>query len=198
MALFKRGISASKLVRDASVKLDEFTDAIDTLLTRLSDAEASLPVAERRREICTAVWAAIAVSVEASALSIEEREKIAPLMQEILLPYWNKHCAGQADMAALLAARATAYLRGRDEKSQVVTANIIVSRLLDAIGTAETLKPNLVRTLTPLFAHRMLGKIHYINDMKARFGIQLPVIVAICATAEVIAAYEPAFRAAIR
>jgi hypothetical protein len=40
----------------------------------------------------------------------------------------------------------------------------------------------------------MLGGTHYLDDMKARFGIQLPVIAAICAIAEFIAAYEPAFR----
>jgi hypothetical protein len=97
-------------------------------------------------------------------------------------------------MAALLATRATLYLNGRNEKSQVATASIIVGRLLDAIGAAEALKPELARMLTPIFAHRMLGGTHHIDDLKTRFGAHLPVIAAICAAAEAIAAYEPALR----
>jgi hypothetical protein len=189
-----RGISAQQLVRDFGANLDALTEKVDALLTRLSEAEATLPVVERRREICTAIWAAITASFEASTLSSEEREKIVPLVQEVLVPYWHQHCAAEPEMAELLATRATLYLNGRDERSQVATASLIVSRLLDAIGAAEDLKPRLANTLAPLFAHRMLGKIHHINDLKSRFGIQLPIVAVICATAEVVAAYEPALR----
>lgn len=97
-------------------------------------------------------------------------------------------------MAAWLAEHAPRYLEGRDPKSQVITAATIVKRLLAAIGVSAALEPGLTRTLIPLFAHRMIGDSEYLSDIKIRLGIQLPVIAALCAAADVAMNCEPALR----
>ena len=191
MAETRRGVPASQLARDCGVDLADFTDKIDALLTRLSVIEATMSIPERRREICTAVWAAIQASFEASKLSPVERDGVLPLLQKMLIPYWQEHCAGAARMADWLADHASNYLDGSERNSQVATAGAIVTRLLNTIGTAERLKAPLARALIPMFAHRMLGDVEHISDIKARLGIQLPVIAVLCAT---LAAYEPALR----
>jgi len=194
MPLFRRGIPATQLARDFGVTLNDFTSQVDSLLGRLTENEASMPAPQRGGEVCSAVWAAISASFEASSLSPEEREKLAPLVQEVLIPFWQKHCSNEPGMATILAERTTLYLHGKDSRSQVATATVIVSRLLDTIGVNESLKPQLLRRLIPLFAHRMLGDIHHINHAKTRYGIQLPILAAIVATAEVVAVYEPALK----
>jgi hypothetical protein len=194
MAPSRHGLPVGHLARDCGVYLDEFTAKVDELLMRLSAAEASMPVPERRREICTAIWAAVQAAFEASTLSPLEREEILPLLQEVLIPYWQQHCAGEPQMSAWLERHSTRYLQGRNRKSQVATATVIVERLLDTMGTAAQLRPGLVHTLVPLFAHRMIGDTEYLGDIKRRIGIQLPLLIAVCTAADVVAAYEPALR----
>ncbi len=68
MGRFNRGISAKQLVRDYGTTLSDFTAQVDSLVTRLPESEISMPVAERRREVCVAIWAAITAAFDASAL----------------------------------------------------------------------------------------------------------------------------------
>jgi hypothetical protein len=194
MAVNRRGLPASKLARDCGVYIGDFMEKVDALLAGLSEAEASLPMPGRRREICTAVWAAVQASFEAAWLSPEERTVLLPLLQKVLLPYWQKHCAQDPEMAAWLAEHAQRYLERRDPRSQVITAGTIVQRLLAAIGVVPSLEPELMRTLIPLFAHRMIGDSEYLSDIKSRLGIQLPALAALCAVAEVVMNCEPALR----
>jgi hypothetical protein len=195
MSVFRRGVSARQLARDTSVNVHAFTQRVHELLAHLSVAEARMPLPERRREACTAIWAAITASFEASALSPEERDKVIPALQEALSVYWEMDCAEGTEMGARLKEGAAAYLLGRHPASQVSTANAIVTRLLDAIGTADAVKPRLKRSLIPLFAHRMLGNTHHLNDVKTRIGIRMPMVAALLTAAEVAASYEPVLRA---
>jgi hypothetical protein len=194
MPVFRRGVSARQLARDASVNIHAFATRVHELLTPLSPAEASMPVPERRREVCTAIWAAITASFDASALSAEERDKVFGALQEALVREWDQaHTVGP--MGAQLQEAAEAYLLGRHPRSQVTTANAIVTRLLEVIGVAEAVKPRLKRALIPLFAHRMLGHTHHLNDVKARLGIRLPLVAALVTASEVAAVCEPVLRA---
>jgi len=175
----KNGVPAAQLARDFGTMLGDFTGQVDALLTQPAIAESSVPLAHIRREVCAAVWAAINSAFEASSLSSEEKDRLAPLLQERLIPMWEKHCAGDPDVAQFLAERAAFYVRGRSPSSQVATASTIVQRLLDEIGASGELRRQLARKLIPLFAHRMLGDTTHIDDLKSRFGIQLPLIAAL-------------------
>ncbi len=194
MGFQKSGMSATRLVREYGATLEKFTAEVDALVTRLSDAEASMPVAQRRQEICTAIWAAMSAAFEASALSDEERSRLMPLLGEVLVPYWERHCAPDPQLTQLLLARSKTYLAGGNRQSQVVTASSIVSRLLDEIGAATGHRSRLERQLVPLFAHRMLGDIHYIDDLKTRIGIQLSIVATLCAALGLAEVCEPALR----
>ena len=194
MGIQKAGMSATRLVREYGASLENFTAEVDAVVTRLSETDASMPVAERRREICTALWAAMSAAFEASALSDEERARLMPLLGAVLVPYWEKHCAPDPQLARMMADRAQAYLAGGNRRSQIVTASSIVRRLLDQIGAADAPRSRLERQLVPLFAHRMLGDIHYIDDLKNRIGIQLSVLATICAALGLAEACEPALR----
>jgi hypothetical protein len=94
----------------------------------------------------------------------------------------------------MLADRARTYLAGGNRQSQIVTASSIVRRLLDEIGAADAPKSRLERQLVPLFAHRLLGDIHYIDDLKNRIGIQLSLLATLCAALGLAQACEPALR----
>jgi hypothetical protein len=62
------------------------------------------------------------------------------------------------------------------------------------VGAEGEEKRQLSRKLIPLFAHRMLGDTYHIDDLRTRFGIQLPLIATLCLTAGVTQAVEPALR----
>lgn len=188
------GMSATRLVREYGASLEKFTAEVDALVTRLSEAEASMPVARRRQEICTAIWAAMSAAFEASAFSDVERSRLVPLLGEVLVPYWERHCAPDPQLAQFLSDRSRSYLAGGDRKSQVITASSIVRRLLDEIGAATAHKSRLERQLVPLFAHRMLGDIHYFDDLKTRIGIQLSIVATLCAAFGLAEVCEPALR----
>jgi hypothetical protein len=183
--------SLHRLARDFGTLLGDFTEQVDVLLTQ-PGVECARSVPEIRREVCVAVWAAITAAFEASAMSREEKQKLAPLLQEKLIPFWEKHCASDPDVAQRMSERASVYLEQRNPRSQVATATHIVQRLLDEIGA--TRKRELARRLIPLFAHRMLGDTHHINDLRMRFGLQLPIIATLCITAAITQAVQPALR----
>lgn len=189
----KTGVPASQLARDFGVMLSDFITQVDRLLTRPL-VEGASPPADIRREVCVAVWASITAAFEASSLSREEKDRLAPLLHEKLVPLWDEHCASDPQMAGQIAARASNYLQGRDPRSQVATASAIVKRLLDEIGAAGEPRRELTRRLIPMFAHRMLGDTYHIDDLKTRFGIQLPVLATMCFTAGFTHALEPALR----
>lgn len=196
MAMNRRGIPATQLARDYGVSLNEFADEVVTLLAALDAEQATASAADRCRESCAAVWAAMTAALDASALSEEERRRIMPLMLNTLLPFWKKHCAADDDIGAMLRERSRFYLERRDAESQIKTAANIVNRLLDTIGISAAARPALARTLNARFAHRMLGDVHKINDVRARFGIELSVIAALCAMSQMLlsVSYEPVLR----
>lgn len=195
MSTQKRGLPANQVVRDYARTLDDFSAQVDRLVTQLTGIEASMPVADRQREVCVAIWAAITAAFEASSLLPEEKQKLTPLLQEVLVPYWEKHCIAEQQVAQLVSQSATPYLSGRDPHSQVVTATAIVDRLLDQIGATRQIRPELAKSLIPLFAHRILGDIQHINQLRNISGIHFPLMVTLCVTLEFATLYGPAIRA---
>lgn len=175
----RTAISTQRLARDFGTLLGDFTAQVDVLLTQPAP-QTAVTVPEIRREVCVAVWAAITASLEASAMSPEEKGRVTPLLHEFLIPFWQQHCAADPGITGLLAARAANYLEGRDPRSQVATATHIVARLLEEIGADGEEKQQLSRKLIPMFAHRMLGDTYHINDLRTRFGFQLPMFAALC------------------
>ncbi len=179
-----RGIAASQLAREHGARLVDFGDEVITLLARLDARQSSAQTSaldKRKTEICAAVWAANLAAIEASSLSEEERKQLTLLLREQLLPYWLQHCGSQLHGAALIEERSLQYLRDRETHSQVKTAARLVLELLTALNVQEEARVRLISTLTPLFAHRMLGDVHRLNDVRTRSGINLPVVAALCA-----------------
>jgi hypothetical protein len=189
-----RGISAEQLARDYGVSLNGFAEEIVTLLTALPPEDVSAPVPERCRETCASVWAAMVAALDASSLTTQERQRITPMLRDVVVPYWRQHCAADEDIPGMLDARSVHYLRHRDPASQIKTATHVVGRLLETIGIAAHARAALATTLTAAFAHRMLGDIHRINEVRARFGIDLPVLAALTALAQATMSYEPVLR----
>ena len=66
----------------------------------------------RCREVCAAVAAAMTSALDASTLTPEERAQLDPLLNEVLLPFWNTHCADDPEAQAYIQARAAHYLAG--------------------------------------------------------------------------------------
>ncbi|HTU65308.1 MAG TPA: hypothetical protein VMF52_05125 [Steroidobacteraceae bacterium] len=195
MTTQKRAKAAKQVVREYGKTLQVFIDQVDALVTHLGSSEATMPVPQRRREVCAVVWAVMSAAFAASSLSAEENERLAPLLREVLVPYWEKYCSSEAGMEKMLTERAAYYLDDRDPESQVATASSLVRKLLDSIGADQRSKIELSRTLVPLFAHRMLGDTLHINDVKNRFGIQLSVLGALVAAIGLAqAAYDSALR----
>jgi hypothetical protein len=133
-------------------------------------------------------------ALDASALSKHEREQLTPMLLEVLLPFWQKRCADEPGIPGLLAERATHYLRHRDPASQIKTAASLVNGLMHRLGIAPTTQVSLGRSLTALFAHRMLADTHSINEVRARFGIELPMVAALGAIVQATMTYEPVLR----
>ena len=190
----RRGMSAAELARECGVSLNEFADDVVNLLAQLDASEVTADAAERCRESCAAVWTAMVAAIDASALTKSERDHLTPLLLDVLLPFWKKHCVDEPDIPALLAARASHYLRQRDSSSQIKTAANLVNGLMQRLGIAPTTQIALGKSLTALFAHRMLGDTHRINQVRARFGIELPIVAALTAIVQVTMSYEPVLR----
>jgi len=189
----RRGIPASQLAREYGVSLSEFTDEVIGILSRL-DANASGAGHARRREICAAVSAAMVAALEASALSEDERVRLQPLINEVLVPFWSRHCATDGDAAKFIIARSTHYLSGRTTGSQVKTAVNIVGALLEALDVPEQYRPALTKRLSPAFAHRMVGDVFRMNDLRNRRGIELSLIATLCALLGMTMNYDPILR----
>jgi hypothetical protein len=194
MPINRRGISATQLAREYGVSLNEFADDVVNLLGQLDPSEVEATPAERCRESCAAVWSAMVAALDSSALTATERQQIKPLLLDVMLPFWRKYCADEADIPAMLAERAATYLAKRDAYSQIKTAAGVVNELMERLGVAPATRGTLGKSLTALFAHRMLGDVHRINDVRARFGIDLPVIAALAAIVQVTMNYEPVLR----
>jgi hypothetical protein len=190
----QRGMPASQLARDYGVSLKDFSNEVIALLARVDGADTAGNSA-RRREICAAVSATMAIALDTSSLSDEERAKLRPLLHEVLLPFWNSHCAGDARAANLITERSTHYLGRRVMGSQIKTAVNIVTALLDALEIPAERRNELAATLAPSFAHRLVSDIHRINDVRARFGIELSLLATLCALLEMSVPYESILRA---
>jgi hypothetical protein len=173
MAGSVRRISASKLARDYGVSISDFTNDVIALLARAQGDSASLRTGPGRREVCAAVSAAMVAALDASTLSEEERAKLRPLVDEVLMPFWTSHCSMDSDAAAYITGRSVHYLSGRVAGSQVKTAINIVTALLDALAIPAERREELTIALAPSFAHRMVADIYRINDVRMKFGIEL-------------------------
>jgi hypothetical protein len=190
----RRGIPASQLARDYGVSLNDFVSEVTALLDRLDVQPASGRAPARRREICAAVAAAMTAALDASTLTPEERAHLDPLLNNVLLPFWNKHCADDAEAQAYIGTRAAHYLSARDSKSQVKTAVGIVTALIEALEVSQEHKDDMVRKLAPSFAHRMIGDLYRINEVRTKFGIELSLIVTICALLQMSMSHETILR----
>jgi hypothetical protein len=174
MAAGRRGVPAKKVARDFGLDLTPFVNDVMALVSGLAADEASVSIAERRRETCGALWAAILLSLEASALRADETQALGPLLFACLEPTWKKHWSAIDE--AQLRARAHKYLNQQDARSQVKTASKIVRCLFDTIQVAEQGRRRLSKRLAVLIGHRMLGDIHRLNEFKMNSGIQISVV----------------------
>ena len=192
----RRGIPASQLARDYGVSLNEFSDSIIGLLGNEWPAADDAARVLRRREVCAAVSAAMIAAFDASTLAPEEREKLHALIDEVLLPFWSKHCAHEGpELAAFIAKRSAYYLQGRVADSRVKSAVNMVRALLDAIDAPELSRAALQERLIPAFAHRMVGDAYRINEVRRKFGIELSLLATICALLQISVSYDPILRA---
>jgi hypothetical protein len=195
MSANRRGIPAGQLARDYGVSLNEFVTEIDALLAQLEGQNATGAAAVRCREICAAVAAAMTAALDASTLTPEERARLDPLLNDVLLPFWNTHCANDREGQEFINARAAHYLARRDCASRVRTAVGIVTALIEALGIPPQHSDAVARTLAPSFAHRMVADIYRINDVRAKFGIELSLLVTTCALLQISMGYETILRA---
>lgn len=192
---FRRAIPASQLARDYGVSINEFATEVSALLAGGHEAAQSVEHGEpRRREICAAVSAAMIAALDASALSDEERARLGPLLNEVLMPFWTRHCGGSSESATSITTRSTHYLQRREPGSRVKTAVNIVTALLEALEVPEERRNDLARTLTASFAHRMVGDVYRINDLKTRFGIELSLLAALGALLNLSITYDSMLR----
>jgi hypothetical protein len=187
-------MSVSELARNYGVSLNSFADDVLALLARLDADPPPARLAARRREVCAAVSAAMTFALDASNLTPEERATLDPLLREVLLPFWNKHCSADADAGSYIAERSTYYLSNRVPGSQVKTAVSIVSTLLDVLGLPEERKIEVARLLTPSFAHRMVTDLYHINDVRTRFGLQLSLLALLTALLQMTLSSEAVVR----
>ncbi|MEJ0085760.1 MAG: hypothetical protein WDO72_08765 [Pseudomonadota bacterium] len=190
----RRGISASQLARDYGVSLNEFVSEVIALLASLEGHDASGTAPARRREICAAAAAAMTSALDASTLTPEERAHLDPLLKDVLLPFWNQHCAGNAEALASIDTRAAQYLAARDAASQVKTAVGIVTELVEALQVSQENRDALVRTLAPSFAHRMVADLYRINTLRTKFGIELSLLVTICTLLQMSMSFDTILR----
>jgi hypothetical protein len=186
------GIPASQLAREYSVSLNDFAEEVSTLLARWDDPTADRS-ALRRREVCAAVSAAMTAALDASTLSAEERAKLDPLLNDTLMPFWSRHCESDAQTPVLIAERSAHYLNGRIADSQIKTAVNIVAALLEALEIPEERRAALAHTLTPSFAHRIVGDLYRINNLRKQ-GIELSILATICVLCQMSMSYDAILR----
>jgi hypothetical protein len=192
----RRGIPASQLARDYGVSLNEFSESVIGLLGNEWPPADDAARLSRRREVCAAVSAAMIAAFDASTLAPEEREKLHPLIDEVLLPFWSKHCGQDGpDLATFVSTRSAHYLQGQVAESRVKSAVNMVGALLDAIDTPAHLRASLQERLVPAFAHRMVGDAYRINEVRRKFGIELSLLATIGALLQISVSYDPILRA---
>jgi len=175
MVAKRRGIPASQVARDFGESLASFTESVHALIGELDQSESPANARDRCRETCAALWAAVVISMEASALRVEERETLTPLVFATLLPYWKQQCGGEDCASSNLEELARKYLKFR-HTSQVTTAAGLVTTLFGELAVSDIGRKRLLKRLSALFAHRMLGDIHRLNEIRTHFGIQITAI----------------------
>jgi len=188
-------MSVREIARNYGVSLNVFADDVMALLARVDADAAPARVAARRREVCAAVSAAMTFALDHSNLTPEERATLDPLLREVLLPFWNKHCTHDIDAAAYITERSTYYLSNRVPGSQVKTAVNIVSTLLDVLCHRDERKAEVARMLSPSFAHRMVTDLYHINDLRTRFGVQLSLLAMLTALLQMTLSSDAILRA---
>jgi hypothetical protein len=190
----RRGTPADQLARDYGVSLNEFASSvIDVIVDTYAASQADRAIAHRR-EVCAAVTAAMVVALEASALSDEERTRLKPMIHDVLLPFWSKHCASDPDAAAYIASRIDHYIARRIAGSHVKSAVNLVGALLEAMEVPADLRGRLNERLVPAFAHRLVGDTYRINDVRNRHGIDLPLLATLCGLLQMSLSYDSILR----
>jgi len=190
----KSGISASELARNYGVSLNEFADEVVKLLARAEADPPAMRLAAQRREVCAAVSAAMNFSLAAAQLSPEERAQLEPLLREVLMPFWTKHCAADEGAVEYIIARSNFYLTRCVPGSQVKTAVNIVTLLVDALELPADRRHEIVRALSPSFAHRMVADVYRLNQVRGRFGLQLSLLGALSLLLQISPGYESIVR----
>jgi hypothetical protein len=181
MAGRRQGIPAAKVARDFGESLASFSESVHVLIGDLAPSESPASPLDRCRETTAALWAAAMKSMEASALRAEELEALAPLVFATLQPYWKRQCGSKDCTSAGLREAAQKYFQIPNE-NQVTAAAQLVSTLCDELKVSDSGRRRLFKRLSALFAHRMLGDVHRLNEMRIHFGIQLTAFAGVVST----------------
>jgi hypothetical protein len=163
-------MSAQELARDFVSTARTFADAFIQVIAPENGADEADVLLARRREACAALWAAVVATFDASALTDQEKARIVPLVRQEMLGAWNEHCAGDPAVLYDITERSTHYLRNIDRSSQLRTATNLLNDLLGSIDSeaAQTLP---ARRLAAMVAHRMIGALQRLNEIKAGHSI---------------------------
>jgi hypothetical protein len=70
----------------------------------------------------------------------------------------------------------------------------IVESLVDALELPADRKAELVQALSPSFAHRMVADVYRLNDVRARYGLQLSLLGAVSLLLQMSLSYESIMR----
>jgi hypothetical protein len=163
-------MSAQELTRDFVSTARTFADAFVQFIAPESAGDEAEVLLARRREACAALWAAVVATFDASALSDQEKARIVPLVRQEMFAAWNKHCAGDPAVLYDITERSNHYLRNIDRASQLKTATNLLKDLLESIDSdAAHALP--ARRLAAMVAHRMLGDLQRLNEIKAGHSI---------------------------
>jgi hypothetical protein len=165
-----RKLSADEAARDFCVTAQAFADTFVQYVCAEHDGEGTALIERRRGECCALIWAVLAATFDASALTRDERAKVVPLVRESLLPSWRKYRVDGDDFIARVRERSGAYLRHQDPGSQLKTATGFMNELVSSLD-AEAVRLLPVRTLTAMLAHRMLSDLRRLNELKANCSI---------------------------
>ena len=159
-------MSAQELARDFVSTARTFADVFVQFVAHESEAVDAGVLLGRRREACAALWAAVVATFDASALTDQEKARIVPLVRQEMLAAWNIHCAGDPAVLYEITERSSHYLRNIDRSSQLKTATNLLKELLQSID-AEAASALPARRLAAMVAHRMLGDLQRLNEIKA-------------------------------
>ena len=137
---------------------DQVSSANQLLAQLVADLERDMHVVttDQRLEICAAVWACVEATLEASALSPEDRDALAPTLLSALIPTWRRHCLEAPDPVAAVTHRAACYLSECNTTERFPTARRIADALLNALGDEKSASSDAFRRMSALLAHRML------------------------------------------